>query len=219
MSFIFHDVAQNDEIWHALRCGKVTSSSNATFMANADKGTWGEPAKRLALQIALERITGNKSENGFSNDHTERGHAQEPIAKSLYELEYFVNVDNGGFFECGLYGASPDGLVNDDGIIEIKSVIAPVHYANIKRQSHDPSYTWQIVGNLDCTGRDWCDFISFCAEFPEAKQLIVYRLYRKDYLDHIERLRKRRADFLKLIDEIEADILEKDFYKLEKETA
>jgi hypothetical protein len=219
--FIYHDIEQNTEIWDSLRCGKVTSSANSIFMPNADKGTFGDPARRLAVQISLERITGKKSANRYYNDHMQRGHDQESLARALYEQEYFVNVDNGGFFEsiCGRYGGSPDGLVNDDGCIEIKSVIAPVHYATMRRGAHDPAYTHQLIGHLDCTGRDWVDFISYCSEFPEEKQLIVYRLYRKDYLDHIERLRKRRADFLKLIDEIEADILEKDFYKLEKETA
>ena len=190
----FYDMEQNTPEWLSLRLGKVTSSANATFMANVDKGTWGEPAKRLALQIALERITGNRSENGYTNEHMQRGHDQEGIARELYEMHHFVNVENGGFFEsdCRRYGDSPDGLVSDEGVIEIKSVIAPVHYANIKRAGHDPAYTWQIVGHMDCTNRAWVDFISYCAEFPEEKQLIVYRLYRKDYLDHIERLRKRR---------------------------
>ena len=207
----FYDVEQNTPEWSALRCGKVTSSSNATFMAHAEKGIWGDPAMRLALQVALERITGNKSECVFSNGHTERGHAQEPIARAMYEMQHFVNIDNGGFFDCGgLYGASPDGLIDEDGIIEIKSVIAPVHYANLKRGSHDPTYTWQIVGNLDCTNREYADFISYCSEFPEGKQLIVYRLYRKDYLDHIERLRARREEFLKLVKTIESEIREED---------
>jgi hypothetical protein len=204
----FFDVIQNTPEWDALRRGKVTSSNASSFMANHDKNTWGEPARRYALKLALERITGSKSYHGFSNEHTERGHIQEPVARGLYEMEYFVNVDNGGFFDCdGLYGASPDGLINDDGIIEIKSVIAPVHYANIKRNGHDPAYTWQILSNLDCSKRDYADFISYCSEFPEHNQLVVYRLYRKDYLDQIELLRKRRGDFLKLIDEVEREIM------------
>jgi hypothetical protein len=216
----FHDVEQGSDAWHALRCGKVTASNYGLIMANEGKA-FGEPARKYALQTALERITGVKSASGYSNGHMERGIEQESTARALYETQHFVNVDNGGFFEspCGLYGDSPDGLVNEDGLIEIKSVIAPVHYATMRRGAHDPAYTFQLIGHLDSTGREYVDFVSYCSEFPEEKQLIVYRLYRNDYLDHIERLSKRRTDFLRLINEIEADIRERDFYKLEKETA
>ena len=208
--FIHHDIPQNTTEWQILRCGKVTASNFAIVMANEGK-SFSDAAKKYALQIALERINGTKSEVVFSNDHMERGREQEPIARMLYEMEQFVNVDNGGFFDCGLYGDSPDGLVNEDGVIEIKSVIAPVHYATIRRGSHDPAYTWQIVGHLDCTNRAWVDFVSYCSEFPEHKQIVVYRAHRNDYLDHIERLRKRREEFLKLVRTIESEIRD-DYY-------
>ena len=208
MKPLFHDVEQNTDAWYQLRLGKVTGSNLPSIMANEGGRSFGEPAKRYALQLALERINKCKSETGFTNDHMERGKIQEPIARALYEQEYFVNVGNGGFFDCGEYGDSPDGLVDDDGVIEIKSVIAPIHYANLKRGSHDSSYTWQIVGHLDCTGRDWVDFISYCSDFPENKRIIVYRVMRKDYESHIERLRVRRNEFLKLIDNIVAELQE-----------
>ena len=196
------DILQNTPEWMALRCGKVTASNAACFMANEDKA-FGDPAKRYALQIALERINGYRSESGFiGNAHTERGHEQEPIARMLYEEMNFVDVSNGGFFDCGLHGDSPDGLVGEDGVIEIKSVIAPVHYATITRGSFDPAYTWQLISHLDCTERAWVDFVSYCAEFPEHNRLFIYRLHRKDCEDHINRLRGRRLELLKLIDNI-----------------
>lgn len=201
----FHNVEQNSEAWHALRLGKATASSFSCFMANEGKA-FGEPAKKYALQIALERITGTKKENGFSNEHMERGHEQEPIARMMYEEETFSDVMNGGFFDCGEYGDSPDGLVGNDGAIEIKSVIDTTHYATLKRGSFDPAYKWQIVGHLDCTGRDWVDFISYCSDFPIEKQLFVCRVYRESVLDEIERLRVRRNEFLKLVSEIYTDI-------------
>ncbi len=194
----FHDVEQNTDAWQALRLGKATASNFGTFMANYGKA-FGDPAHRYALQIALERLTGKKAEHGFSNDHMERGHEQEPIAKMLYADETFSTVTNGGFFECGDYGDSPDGLVGDDGVIEIKSVIASTHYATMQRGGFDPSYKWQLVGHLDCTGRDWVDFISFCSDFPEGNQLSIHRLYRHECSDELEMLAKRRAEFLSLI--------------------
>ncbi|MGU2291304.1 YqaJ viral recombinase family protein [Pseudomonas aeruginosa] len=196
----WHDVPQNSEVWEALRIGKATASSFGTFMANDGKA-FGEPAKKYALQIALERATGVKSSFSFSNDHTERGHEQEPIARMLYEDENFVEVSNGGFFDWELYGDSPDGLVMDDGVVEIKSVTAAVHYATMRRESFDPAYRWQLIGHLDCTGRDWVDFISYCSEFPPASQLIVHRLHRSECADEIQRLRDRREAFLELVEQ------------------
>ncbi|HBN9476821.1 YqaJ viral recombinase family protein [Pseudomonas aeruginosa] len=196
----WHDVPQNSEVWEALRIGKATASSFGTFMANDGKA-FGEPAKKYALQIALERATGVKASFSFSNDHTERGHEQEPIARMLYEDENFVEVSNGGFFDWELYGDSPDGLVMDDGVVEIKSVTAAVHYATLRRGSFDPAYRWQLIGHLDCTGRDWVDFISYCSEFPLASQLIVHRLLRSECADEIQRLRDRREAFLELVEQ------------------
>lgn len=194
----WHDVEQNSEEWENLRLGKITSSSFNIIMANYGKA-FGEPAKKYALKLALERIKNCKSEYNYSNAHMERGHEQEPIARMLYEDLYFTEVTNGGFFDCGFYGDSPDGFVDNDGVIEIKSVIDTTHYANIKRGSIDPSYKWQVIGHLDCTGREWCDFISYCADFPETSQLIVYRIYRKDVIEEIKMLSERRKLFNDLI--------------------
>ncbi len=202
---IFHDIKQNTEEWEALRVAKATASNFGTFMANEGKA-FGEPAMRYALQIALERITRNKGGSDYSNEHMDRGHEEEPIARLLYEEQNFVDVTNGGFFDCGLYGDSPDGLVAENGVIEIKSVIESTHYATLKRGSFDPSYRWQLIGHLDCTGRDWVEFISYCAKFPPHKQLIIHRLYRKDYADEIARLRARRNLFLVEVDKIETEI-------------
>ncbi len=194
----FHDVQQNTDEWQALRLGKATASSFGTFMANYGK-PFGEPAKRYALQIALERLTGKKAEHGFSNEHMERGHEQEPVARMMYAEQTFCDVGNGGFFDCGQYGDSPDGLVGSEGVIEIKSVLAPTHYDNMRRGSFDPAYKWQLVGHLDCTGRQWVDFVSYCSDFPEESQLCVARLYRDECADELEMLKARRADFLLLV--------------------
>lgn len=200
-----HRVQQNTDEWMALRCGKATASNFGCFMANYGKA-FGEPAKRYALQIALERITGKKAEVGFSNDHTERGHEQEPIARMLYEEVAFADVEDGGFFDCGEYGDSPDGLVGMTGVIEIKSVTAPVHYDTVMRGSFDPSYKWQLIGHLDCTGRDWVDFISYCSEFPIDKQLFTHRLHRAECADELAMLAERRSLFLDLVQSIQDNI-------------
>ncbi|HEY5851976.1 MAG TPA: YqaJ viral recombinase family protein [Lysobacter sp.] len=197
---IFHDVEQNTEAWDALRLGKATASNNAKFMANYGKA-FGDPALRYALQIALEIVTGRKAEYSFKNDDMERGHEQEPVARMLYEEEHFVDVTNGGFFDWGSHGDSPDGLVAADGIVEIKSVIASTHEATIRRGKPDPAYKWQLVGHLDCTGREWVDFVSYCSDYPEWDQLVVYRTYRKDVEEELAQLAERRGQFLELVQE------------------
>ena len=194
----WHDVEHNTPEWDALRLGKATASSYAKFMANYG-GAFGDPAKRYALQIALERVTGRKAEHSFSNEHMERGHEQEPIARMLYEEQHFVDVSKGGFFDWTEWGDSPDGLVDDDGVVEIKCVIAPVHHANIRRGAPDPAYKWQRVGHLDGTGREWVDFISYCSDYPEHQQLVVYRTYRGEVEQELAQLAERRAQFLELV--------------------
>lgn len=195
----WYDVEQNSEEWDRLRIGKITSSNLNIIMANYPK-TFGIPAKKYALKLALERINNSKSNNNYSNQHMERGHQQEPIAKMLYEDLYFTEVRNGGFFDCGYYGDSPDGLVGNDGTIEIKSVIDTVHHDNLRRGAVDPAYKWQIVGHIDCSQREWCDFISYCADFPEVSQLIVYRTYREDIEKELQILSERRELFNQLIE-------------------
>lgn len=202
---VFHDVEQNSELWFDLRLGKATASRFGCFMANEGKA-FGDPAKDYALQLALEQATGKKAEFGFSNEHTERGHEQEPLARMLYEDEHFVTISNGGFFDWTEYGDSPDGLVGNDGVLEIKSVIAKTHYATLRRGSFDPVYKWQLIGHLDCTGRDWVDFASYCSDFPAHKQLITYRVCREQVEQEIIRLNERRQEFLTLVQDIRRSI-------------
>lgn len=192
------DVQQNSPEWDALRLGKVTASNFSKFMANYGKA-FGDPAHAYALQVALEIVNGRKAEHSFSNAHMERGHEQEPIARMIYEETRFVDISNGGFFDCGEHGDSPDGLVGDDGVIEIKSVIATTHEATLKRGAPDPAYKWQLVGHLDCSGRDWVDFVSYCADYPEWNQLAVYRVHRRDVGEQLAQLNERRAEFLGLV--------------------
>ena len=194
----WHDVEQNTPEWDALRLGKATASSYCKFMANYGKA-FGEPALRYALQIALERVTGAKSEYSFKSEDMERGHEQEPIARALYEELTFSDVTNGGFFDWGDWGDSPDGLVDDDGVLEIKCVIAPVHHATIRRGKPDPAYKWQIVGHLDATKRHWVDFASYCSDYPEHKQLAVFRTFRGDVESELAQLAERRAEFLEVV--------------------
>lgn len=206
----FHDVDQNSDEWFELRGGRLTSSKLGTIMANFGKA-FGEPAKKYAVNVAIEQITGEAISSTYSNEHMERGHEQEPIARAAYEDEFFCEVDNGGFFDLGFAGCSPDGLVGDTGLIEIKSVIGSVHYANIKRQAVDPAYKWQCIGNLKFTGREWIDFISYSADFPEDKQLFVVRMHKKDLQQEFEMIDQRIEQFEALVNKTKETIQQSDY--------
>ena len=194
----FFDIEQNTEAWLDLRVGNIGGSSIGTIMANFGK-PFGDPAHKLAVNIAIERITGKRLGDNYMNEHMQRGHEQEPIARALYEQTNFCEVANGGYFLDGHNGVSPDGLVYDDGMIEIKSVIAPVHFKTISRDKFDPSYKWQLFFNLKTAGREWIDFVSFCSEFPEGKRLFEDRVYKDGCTETFKMIDERLAEFEDLI--------------------
>lgn len=202
----FHDVEQNSDEWFLLRAGKKTNSAISKAMANYGKA-FGDPAKKYAVQIAVEQITGVPISSNYSNEHMQRGHEDEPIARLMYENEYFCTVENGGFFEVGDYGCSPDGLVDDDGLVEIKSHLAPIHYEILRKQSYEKIYKWQLVGNMKLTGRQWIDYISYCGSFPEDKKLYVYRLFAKDFSKEYKMIDIRMSEFDVLIKTAKENIL------------
>lgn len=206
----YHDIEQNQDEWYQLRAGKITSSKLGCIMAKYGQA-FGDPAKKYAVDLAIEQITGEPIPSSFSNSHMERGHEQEPIARQLYESETFTDVLNGGFFCDDQMGCSPDGLPGS-GVIEIKCVIASVHYANIKRKSFDPAYKWQYIGTLKGTDRDWLDFVSFCADFPESKRLYVYRIKKIDVMEEFTMIQNRVHDFSKLIAETKENILTSEYF-------
>jgi len=194
------DIAQNTDEWWAMRAGKVGGSSLGKVMANYGKA-FGDPAKKLAVNLAIEQITGVPLPSGFSNHHTDRGHEQEPIARGLYEDRFFCDVKNGGFYDNGKTSVSPDGLIFEDGIIEIKCVIASVQFETIKRGGIDPKYKWQCAFELKESGREWLDYVSFCSEFPEGKRLFVHRITVEDSADLFEKIDIRLAEFWPLVEE------------------
>ncbi len=201
---MFLDIDQNTDEWLQARSGKVTGSAIGKVMANYGKA-FGEPAKKLAVDIAIEQITGKPISSNYSNEHMERGHEEEPIARMAYEDHYFCTVENGGFFDNGDTGCSPDGLV-DDGLVEIKSAIPSIHYQRIKRDSFDPVHKWQLLFNLRECGKEWIDFISYCSTFTPGKRLFIHRVFASDYKEEFEQIEFRLAEFMGMVTLIKGDI-------------
>ena len=204
--FIDIDQSLERDEWLKLRVGKVTSSGVGKIMANAGKA-FGPPAKEYAVKIALEQLTGKGVGDNYTNAHMVRGTEQEPIAKALYEELTFSEVKNGGFFDNGQTGDSPDGLSYSDGVIEIKSVIGHVQFATIKRGKYDPSYKWQLVFHLRETGRDWVDYVSYSSDFPEGNRLYVYRCDRDEFKEEFKMVDERLEEFFILVEDSKKTIL------------
>jgi len=195
MKRILHNVEQGTDEWFDLRLGKATTSNFACIMANLGKA-FGEPAKKYAMRIALESKTGLRLDT-YQNDLMLRGIELEPEARGLYEEATFKVVKDGGFVEFGNYGSSPDGWVDEDGIIEIKTVIYTTQFANIER-GLDPAYKWQIQGQLWVCDRQFCDFVSYCPEFTPEKRLHIFRVERDD--EATSNLEARLLEFQPLVD-------------------
>lgn len=191
------DVEQNSDEWFNLRLGKATSSNFGKIMAKDGKA-FGNPAIEYAQKVALEIVTGLRDERGYKGAYFDDGHEYEPIARELYEQDQFVEVANGGFYYNGRIGDSNDGNVGN-GCIEIKSVIANTQWERIKKGGYDTSYKWQIHGHIWQGEKEWCDFVSYCPEMPENKQLYIFRVYRNDEL--IDRMKQRiEIDFFNEVD-------------------
>jgi hypothetical protein len=201
---MFIDIEQNTDEWLGLRAGHLTGSAIAKVMANFGKA-FGDPAKKLAVDIALEQVTGKCIPSGYSNDHMARGHEQEPLARALYESEHFCTVNNGGFYDNGFTGCSPDGN-RTDGLVEIKSVIPSVHYQRIKKGGFDTAYRWQLMFNLKESGKEWIDFISYCDNFTADKRLYVFRINAEEQAEDFEKMAIRIAEFKRLVDEVKRDL-------------
>ena len=204
----FYDVEQNTDAWFDLRAGLLTSSNLATVMANDGKA-FGPPAKRLAIDIAIEQITGRrKSGASYSNAHMDRGHIEEPIARQLYEESAFCTVTNGGIYIDGFMGGSPDGRVGTTGLIEIKSAIPGIHFERVRKGGIDATYKWQCAGNMKIAGAEWIDFICYCADYPDPdSRLYVYRACAVEYASEYATIDRRVLEFKTLVEQTKTEIL------------
>lgn len=175
---------QRSPEWFAARLGLATGSKFSDVLA----GGKGLTRKAYAVQLALEIVTGKQAET-FTNQAMQDGTEREPIARALYEAHTGNFVDEVGFcrhdsIECGV---SPDGLIDEDGGLEIKCPKASTHAGYLAIPAEPSTYTAQIQGCMWVTGRAWWDFVSYHPDFPENAQLIVRRIKRdSDYIVKLE---------------------------------
>lgn len=199
-----NDIVQGSPEWFAIRCGKVTASRVADVVAKTKSGPSTSRVNYMAELIA-ERLTGQPAER-FSNAAMAWGTEKEPEARSTYEFYNGVTVNQVGFVvhpKIEASGASPDGLVGDDGLVEIKCPNTATHLDTLLGQTVPSKYVSQIQWQLACTGRAHCDFVSYDPRLPEAMRLFIKRMPRDD--QRIAELETEVSGFLR---EIEAKISE-----------
>ncbi len=165
--------------WFAERAGKVTASRIADVLAKTKSG-WGASRANYMAQLVCERLTGQPAES-FSNAAMQWGTDKEPDARAAYCFLYDVDVVEVGFIEhptIAMSGASPDGLIGDDGMIEIKCPNTSTHIEFLLSGSIPEKYRLQMTWQLACTDRQWNDYASFDPRLPADLQLKVVRLHR-----------------------------------------
>jgi putative phage-type endonuclease len=172
-------IEQGTAAWFASRVGKLTASRMADAMAKTKTG-YGASRANLMAEIVVERLTGQKTE-GFTNSAMQHGIDTEPHARAAYEFHSDNAVELIGFVDhsrIAMFGASPDGLVGSNGLLEIKCPGSAAHIDVLLRGVIPGKYQTQMATQLACTGREWCDFVSFDPRLPEEMRLFVQRFYR-----------------------------------------
>lgn len=201
-------IEQGTPEWHALRVGKVTASRVADIMRKTRSGISASRQRYLG-ELVAERMTGVPTATYKSAD-MDWGSETEEQARRAYaiytnaELVGVAFVDHPAIEMCG---ASPDRLVGDDGLIEVKCPATHTHIATLLGAPIDPDYATQMLWQMACTGRRWCDYVSFDPRMPPDMQLHVARFERDDV--RIAALEAEVRNFLAELDETEAALLKR----------
>lgn len=196
---------QRSEAWFAARAGKVTASKIADMLATTKTG-WGASRKNYAAQLVAERLTGTV-EPSFCSPAMQWGVETEAAAREAYQQHMLCAVEEIGFADhpsIAMAGASPDGIVGDDGLLEIKCPGTATHIDTLLGGTIPDKYRLQMLFQMACTGRVWCDFVSFDPRLPESMRLFVQRLPRDD--EEIARIEREVVTFLAEVERTVAEL-------------
>lgn len=175
------NLAQGSQDWFAVRLGKVTASKVSDVIAKTKSG-WSASRANYMAQLVAERLTGQAQES-YSNANMQWGTDNEPLARAAYEFRTDATVTPAWFIDhptIAMTGASPDGLIGDIGLIEIKCPNTATHIETLTGRSIPDKYKVQMLWQMACTGAKWCDFVSFDPRLPETMRLFVSRLDRDE---------------------------------------
>lgn len=180
MTLLVHNIEQGSAEWFAVRAGKPTASEYATVMAKGE----GKTRRAYLLRLAGEVTTGEPMEN-YSSQHMDRGKEQEAEVRDRYAFEQDVDPVRVGFIEDTdkRAGASPDALVGDDGMLEIKTALPHILIDKLLKGAFPPEHKAQTQGGLWIAQREWIDIAIYCRRLP----LFIKRAYRDEaYIKNLE---------------------------------
>lgn len=192
-------VIQGTEEWYQLRLGKTTASRINDVMAKLKNGGEAAARKNYKVQLVVERMTGNRIES-FCSDAMRRGTELEPAAREAYEFITGNTVDQIGFIDhptIPMSGASPDGLIGEDGMLEIKCPNTSTHIEWMLAGGAPSEHVNQMQWQMECAGRKWCDFVSYDPRMPLELQLFIVRVERDE-----KRTEDIKAEVSELLDEV-----------------
>ena len=198
------EIIQGSTEWFYQRLGKVTASRVADVIAKTKTG-YSASRENYMAQLVVERLTQTKAES-YTNAAMQWGTDQEPFARAAYEAAQGVMVEEVGFVPHPTIewaGASPDGLVGGEGegLVEIKCPNTATMIETLLSQKVPGKYITQMQFQMACTGRKWCDYVSFDPRMPAKAQLFVRRVDRDDeYIAEIE------AEIVKFLAEVESQV-------------
>jgi putative phage-type endonuclease len=170
---------QRTSEWHRARLGKVTASRVSDLLSRTKSG-WGASRANYKAQLVAERLTGSVAD-GYTNAAMQWGTDMEPEAVASYAFYHGADPAPVGFVPhptIAMAGASPDRLIGDDGLIEVKCPNTATHIETLLEGAVPGKYRLQMMWQMACTGRQWCDFVSFDPRMPEDMRLFVRRIER-----------------------------------------
>lgn len=193
---------QGSEEWLTARRGKITGSR---FKDARDKLKGGQPSKAClgyAMDIARERI-GGSAPSKFQNAAMRTGTEQEPFARAMYEARTGHMVDEAGFYlsDDAVFGLSPDGLIDDDGVLEIKTMVSSDTLFTAVADGDLSAYMDQCLGYLWLLGRQWVDLVLWA---PDLDLMAIHRIHRDE--DAIEKLESDLMAFARLVTQYETTL-------------
>lgn len=202
--------------WFAIRCGKATASRIADITARTKTG-YGASRANYKAQLVAERLTGVPADS-FSNAAMQWGVDHESEAREAYCRHQLCAVEEIAFVEhptIPMSGASPDGLIGDDGMVELKCPNTATHIDTLLGDGFADKYVKQALWQMACTGRTYCDLASYDPRLPESMRLFVQRIPRDETA--IADLEREVSAFLSEVDETVAQLLAR--YERELEAA
>jgi len=205
---IYTDIIQGTPEWHDIRRGKITGSKTVRIVPGV-KGKYLASRKNYMAKLICEILTGETAEE-FISEEMQWGTDNEPLARSAYEAITGNFVDEVGFIDhdiIQLFGSSPDGLIGEDGSIEIKCPNTATHIDTLINGKVKRDYIYQMQSLMMCGNRQWCDFISFDPRLSNNLQLSIKRFNRDEVMIaeitmEVEKFKSELSEMLRKLKEI-----------------